>query len=44
MSDYDHSSLSLVSGLNYKNKNEIQLLINYLIIILNPKNKARNLN
>jgi len=44
MSDYNHSiSLSLISRLNYKNKNEI-LLVNYLTMILHPKNKARNLN
>ena len=35
-------SLSLVAGLNYKIKTEILLLINYLIMILNLKNKAKN--
>ena len=54
MSDYKHSfSLSLISELIYKNKYEIQLLINYLTMILlinyltmilNPKNKAKKLN
>ena len=37
------SSLSLVSGLNYKLKTEIQLLINYLRKNLNPKNKEKKL-
>ena len=34
-------SLSLVSGLNYKWKTQIQFLINYLTMILNLKSKAR---